>query len=228
MEFGTTGTPKIIAGGLASTRERDTGEVDGPTAVAFKGNTPYYLTRNLQSDAVGISSIPGLPEFGFGQIATQIEKTLKQKFVAKHHGRPVLENGKRIVVTTTRTVKNPGPVLAHQRLRRPPPATRNPQPATTLGGLPGETTYDSDPHDIVAYRGGFAVADAGANDVLTVSSNRRISLAARLPTQTEQSPAGALGPGSPAQTIQAQAVPSAITVGPDGAPTTPARPELAR
>ncbi len=93
----------------------------------------------------------------------------------------------------------------------------HPQSPATFGGLPGETVYDSDPRDVVPYRGGYAVADAGANDVLLVSSKYRVSIAARLPTETETAPAGALGPGSRAQTIAAQAVPSSVTVGPDGA-----------
>ena len=96
-------------------------------------------------------------------------------------------------------------------------AATHPQSPATLGGLPGETVYDSDPHDLVPYRGGYAVADAGANDVLLVSATARVSIAARLPTVDETAPAGALGPGSPAQTIAAQAVPSSVTVGPDGA-----------
>ena len=96
-------------------------------------------------------------------------------------------------------------------------AATHPQSPATLGGLPGETVYDSNPHDLVAYRGGYAVADAGANDVMLVSSSNRVSIAARLPTEAETAPAGALGPGSPAQTSAAQAVPSSVTVGPDGA-----------
>ena len=45
----------------------------------------------------------------------------------------------------------------------------------------------------------------------------RVSIAARLLTETETAPAGSLFPGSPAQTIAAQAVPSSVTVGLDGA-----------
>ncbi len=90
----------------------------------------------------------------------------------------------------------------------------HPQSPATLGGLPGETMYDSDPHDLVAYQGGYAVAEAGSNNVLLVSAKYRVSIAARLPTENEIVPAGALGPGSPEQTIAAQAVPSSVTVGP--------------
>ena len=96
-------------------------------------------------------------------------------------------------------------------------AATHPQPVATLGGVPGETLYDSDPHDMVAYRGGFAIADAGANDMVWAHRSGRVSLLARLPARPEVAPPGALGPGSPATTIDAQAVPSSVTVGPDGA-----------
>lgn len=96
-------------------------------------------------------------------------------------------------------------------------AATHPQAPADLGGVPGETLYDADPHDMVAYDGGFAVVDAAANDVLRVSSTGRVSVLARLATKPETAPAGTLGPGTPAVTIDAQAVPSSITVGPDGA-----------
>jgi hypothetical protein len=93
----------------------------------------------------------------------------------------------------------------------------HPQSPAELGGLPGETLYDSDPHDMVPYRGGFAIADAAANDVVWVRPSGRVTLLARLATRPETAPAGTLGPGSPAMRIQAQAVPSSVAVGPDGA-----------
>ncbi len=93
-------------------------------------------------------------------------------------------------------------------------ASANPQDAATLGGL-GETTYDSDPYDITPYRGGYAIADAAANAVLWLSPHGRLSLITRLPTKPESVPAGVLGPS--AMTIDAQAVPTSIAVGRDGA-----------
>jgi hypothetical protein len=92
----------------------------------------------------------------------------------------------------------------------------HPQVPAALGGLPGETLYDSDPHDMVVYRGGFAIADAAANDVVWVHRSGRISLLARLPTRPEIAPPGLLGPGAPATPIRAQAVPSSVAVGPHG------------
>lgn len=95
-------------------------------------------------------------------------------------------------------------------------AAANPQNAATLGGVPGgETTYDSDPYDIIPYRGGWAIADAAANDVLWLSPGGSLSVIDRLPTVPETVPAGVFGP-SPV-TIDAQAVPTSLAVGPDGA-----------
>ncbi|HEY2701135.1 MAG TPA: ScyD/ScyE family protein [Pseudonocardiaceae bacterium] len=93
----------------------------------------------------------------------------------------------------------------------------HPQPPLALGGLPGETLYDSDPHDMVAYQGGFAVADAAANDVVLVRTSGQVSVLARIPTRLETAPSGTLGPGTPAMPVHAQAVPSSVAVGPDGA-----------
>jgi hypothetical protein len=93
-------------------------------------------------------------------------------------------------------------------------ASANPQDAATLGGL-GETTFDSDPYDIVPYRGGYAIADAAANAVRWLSPFGHLSTIAQLPTTPETVPAGVLGPT--AMTIDAQAVPTSIAVGRDGA-----------
>ena len=95
-------------------------------------------------------------------------------------------------------------------------AAAHPQSVSSLGTIPGEQPYDSDPYDVVAYRGGWVVADAGANDLLYVSATGRISMLARFPAVAEQLPAGVLG-NPAAITVQAQAVPTSVAVGPDGA-----------
>jgi hypothetical protein len=81
-------------------------------------------------------------------------------------------------------------------------------PQTDQGGTPGETAYDSDPYGIAPYRGGFAVVDAAANSLLWVSPLGQVQLVARFPAVPEP-----LGP----TTVQAQAVPTSVAVGPDGA-----------
>jgi streptogramin lyase len=95
-------------------------------------------------------------------------------------------------------------------------AAAHPQSASSLGTIPGETPWDSDPYDVVAYRGGWAVADAGANDLLYVSATGRVSMLARFPAVAEQLPAGVLGNPTPI-TVEAQAVPTSVAIGPDGA-----------
>jgi hypothetical protein len=88
-------------------------------------------------------------------------------------------------------------------------AAANPQDPATLGGSPGdETTYDSDPFDVVRYRGGFAITDAAANDVLWLGHRGHLSILTRLPTIP--TPFHGI-------TINAQAVPTSLAVGPDGA-----------
>jgi hypothetical protein len=95
-------------------------------------------------------------------------------------------------------------------------AAAHPQPPSSLGTVPGEVAWDSDPYDVVAYRGGWAVADAGANDVLYVSATGRVSILARFPAVAEQVPAGVLGNPTPI-TVEAQAVPTSVAIGPDRA-----------
>ncbi len=96
-------------------------------------------------------------------------------------------------------------------------AATHPQAAATLGGPPhAETTYDSDPYDVTAYGDGFALVDAAANDLLFVSDTGKVSLLARFPTVAQPVPAHAMGNPKPI-TIDGQAVPTAVAVGPDGA-----------
>jgi hypothetical protein len=95
-------------------------------------------------------------------------------------------------------------------------AAAHPQPPSSLGTVPGEVAWDSDPYDVAAYRGGWAVADAGANDVLYVSATGRVSILARFPAVAEQVPAGVLGNPTPI-TVEAQAVPTSVAIGPDRA-----------
>ena len=95
-------------------------------------------------------------------------------------------------------------------------AAAHPQSASSLGTVPGEVPWDSDPYDVVAYRGGWVVADAGADDLLYVSATGRVSMLARFPAVAEQVPAGVFGNPAPI-TVEAQAVPTSVAVGLDGA-----------
>ncbi len=75
-------------------------------------------------------------------------------------------------------------------------------------GAVGSGKTESDPYGLVAYRGGYAVVDAAANDLLWVDPAGRIHLLAVFPTQ-KVTLAG--------KTVVAQSVPTSVAVGPDGA-----------
>ncbi len=80
-----------------------------------------------------------------------------------------------------------------------------------------ESAIDSDPYSFIPYRGGYAVADAAGNDLLYVSPTGAISVLAVFPTIAETAPPGSLGPSQTTpEAVQAQAVPSAVALGPDG------------
>ncbi len=98
-------------------------------------------------------------------------------------------------------------------------AQNNPDKGAGTGVEVGQdSAIDSDPYAFVPYRGGYAVADAAANDLLWVSPSGQISVLAVFPTITETAPPGSLGPEQTEPVpVQAQAVPDALAVGPDGA-----------
>jgi glucose/arabinose dehydrogenase len=85
-------------------------------------------------------------------------------------------------------------------------ATHNPDHGA---GAAAANRIESDPYGLVAYRDGYAVADAAANDLLWVDATGAIHLLAVFPTQTETSAGGARS--------VAQSVPTSVAVGPDGA-----------
>jgi hypothetical protein len=70
------------------------------------------------------------------------------------------------------------------------------------GAVGGEPAIDSDPYAVIAYQGGYAIADAAANDVLFFK-NGKLSTLAVMPLVSENGG-------------QAQSVPTTLAVGPDG------------
>jgi hypothetical protein len=81
-----------------------------------------------------------------------------------------------------------------------------------------ESAINSDPYSFVPYRGGYAIADAGANDVLFLSGTGHLGVLGVLPTISERAAAGSFGHSQKkAIEARAQAVPTSIAVGPDGA-----------
>jgi hypothetical protein len=98
-------------------------------------------------------------------------------------------------------------------------ALHNPDHGAGPGAKLGDPSIDSDPYAFTPYKGGWAVADAAANDLLWVSSSGKISVLAVFPTQTEfLTPAIDKSVGAPPTTtsILVQSVPTSVTVGPDG------------
>jgi hypothetical protein len=99
-------------------------------------------------------------------------------------------------------------------------ADHNPDRGAGPGPKLGNPAIDSDPYAVVPYRGGFALVDAAANDLLWLSPSGRLSVLAVFPTRREpltKSTARRLGAPPSTTSIVAQAVPSSVAVGPDGA-----------
>ena len=98
-------------------------------------------------------------------------------------------------------------------------AQHNPDEGKGTGAELGqEPAIDSDPYAFVPYHGGWAVADAAANDLLWVSPWGDIKVLAVFPTIDEIAPPGTLGPEQTTPVpVKAQAVPDSLAIGPDGA-----------
>jgi hypothetical protein len=98
-------------------------------------------------------------------------------------------------------------------------ATHNPDHGRGPGVRYGQPPIDSDPYAFIRYRGGFAVADAAANDLLWLSPSGEISVLAVFPTQTVAlTSAEARKLGNPKlRSLQVQSVPTSVVAGPDGA-----------
>jgi hypothetical protein len=75
---------------------------------------------------------------------------------------------------------------------------------------------ETNPFGVAQVRGGFLVADSAGNDLLKIERDGDIETVARFPTRTLASPGGPDLPpaGTP---IDAEAVPTSVAVGPDGA-----------
>jgi hypothetical protein len=99
-------------------------------------------------------------------------------------------------------------------------AAHNPDRGAGPGPQFGDMPIDSDPYAFTPYRGGFAVADAAANDLLWISPAGTVSVLAVFPTQRVKltlATRRAIGAPPTMASILVQSVPTSVTVGPDGA-----------
>ncbi len=76
---------------------------------------------------------------------------------------------------------------------------------------------ESNPFGITLLRHGVLVTDAAGNDLLRIAKDGSIETVARFPTRTLPFPEGVPDGPPPGTPIEAEAVPTAVAVGPDGA-----------
>ncbi len=239
------GQIKVIASGLNQPK-KITVAPDGSLLVALSGDgtAPASCTDGTQTSCLDSSGaiarisargkvstlIGGLPSVSSGGPGAEAAGPVEARYV--NGSLQVLFQNTNINRTTGRQSYGPAGRLlgdlvrvdrrgsAHIEARFGPfEAAHNPDHGAGTGvALGADSAIDSDPYSFVPYRGGYAVADAAANDLLWVSPRGHISVLAVFPTITETAPPGTLGPTqtTPVQ-VQAQAVPDAVTVGPDGA-----------
>jgi hypothetical protein len=194
----------------AGTSQFCTSSTGAIVKVSPHGQATPVLTGlpSVTEEAIGEVTGPSAIAYGHGQEAVTIDDFL----VNKDGGNSLLPRPFASAFGTLRLISHgQGKAVDLAAF-----AAAHPQSADSLGTVPGETPYDSDPYDVIAYRGGWVVADAGANDLLYVSATGRISMLARFPAVAEQVPAGVFGNPAPI-TVDAQAVPTSVAIGPDGA-----------
>ncbi|MDG4863964.1 ScyD/ScyE family protein, partial [Streptomyces sp. T-3] len=89
-------------------------------------------------------------------------------------------------------------------------------PLADIAGHAAETDPDGgNPNSVAITRKGAVVVDAAGNTLVRVAPNGRVSTVAKFPSQEVDAPPG---PGTPpGSKITAQAVPTSVVTGPDGA-----------
>jgi hypothetical protein len=84
-----------------------------------------------------------------------------------------------------------------------------------IASNPDNGPIDTDPFGLVVEPGGAVVADSGANDLVRVDANGDVSLLATFPSRSSSPPRPSFAP--PPNIPTSDAVPTTVTVGPDGA-----------
>ncbi len=226
----------VVAGGLANPRQLSVGP-DGAVYVALAGDggrrrctedpdTGHQICVGATGGVVRVAAgkvsrvVTGLPSVAAaggqeasgpadvvsapGGLALVVQDTRIDAAGANQFGPLGRPLGRLVLAPTGGAAIRLGADLARYEALHNPDGGAGATPATRL---------ESDPYGLVAYRGGYAVADAAANDLLWVDPAGRIHLLAVFPTQTVPAPAGAKG----AKQLVAQSVPTSVAVGPDGA-----------
>jgi hypothetical protein len=99
-------------------------------------------------------------------------------------------------------------------------ARNNPDHGAGPGARFGDLPIDSDPYAFTPFRGGYAIVDAAANDLLWSNQRGALSVLAVFPAQAEKltlETQKLIGAPPAQKTISMQSVPTCVTVGPDHA-----------
>jgi hypothetical protein len=234
-----TATPKVVASGLNNPRKISVGG-DGSVYVVEAGTGGNVGSHRCLTSCVGETGavvridhahvtrvVTGLGSFAVpsGQAAQGPAAVLLRHgtyyvlmqdmdLTAKGANRVGLPNAGNLLSTLAGAV-SPKVVANFGAFE----AAHNPDRGAGPGPKHGQRSIDSNPYDFVAYRGGFAVVDAAANDLLWLSPSGRISVLAVFPVRHERLAAAQkrwLGPPR-FDPWPAQSVPTSVAVGPDGA-----------
>ncbi len=234
-----TATPKVVATGLSNPRKISVGP-NGSLYVVEAGTGGRVGSHRCVTSCVGETGtvaridharvtrvVTGLGSFAVpsGQEAQGPAAVLVRhrtfyvlmqdmEITAKGVNRVGLPNAGNLITTTGGEVS---PVIVADFAAFE--AAHNPGRGVGPGLKHGQRSMDSIPYDLVAYRGGFAAADAAANDLLWLSPSGRISVLAVFPVRHEKLTSAQkhwLGPPR-FDPWPAQSVPTSVAVGPDGA-----------
>lgn len=168
--------------------------VEGTAAVPVVSGLPSVAAPGGQEASGPADVVVAGKRLAFVIQDTDINKSGANRFGAL--GRPL---GHVVLAATDGTGLRLGADLARYE------AAHDPDQGAGAGAA---SRIESDPYGLVAYRGGYVVADAAANDLLEIDASGAISLLAVFPTQTETTSTGR---------VVAQSVPTSVAVGPDGA-----------
>ncbi len=200
------------------------------------GDQPECLDQSGAIDEVGRSGtlstlLSGLPSISSGSTAGLAYGPAEARLIGGKLQVLFQDNG--IASVTGRQPYGPGGALLGDLAQISPSSPRPPRVEASFGPFEAahnpdhgagwdvarhrEAGIDSDPYSFVPYRGGYAVADAGGNDLLFVSATGRIRVLSVFPTIPESTAPSSGQRHSSSSILQAQAVPDALAVGPDGA-----------